>query len=123
MSDLPNLLLSNEKVIEQPFVRGRDGALLTNGLLSVSIRVEDDPAVLAKPAGEVPAASWSGCDTLCGGEAFSMLLEVLDAEELAANQLVRVWREHHGWSPECPVFHLSGACAGGHILPLYSRVE
>jgi hypothetical protein len=29
-----------------------------------------------------------------------MLLEALDAEELAANQLVRV-RQDDGWGPEC----------------------
>jgi len=50
-----------------------------------------------------------------------MLLEALDAEELAANQLFRV-RKDHGPSAECPkdcLFHASdeGEAASQSILP------
>jgi hypothetical protein len=38
---------------------------------------------------------------LQAGEVLCMLLEELDAEKLAANQFVRVRKEHHGRSPEC----------------------
>ena len=96
MSDLPNLLLRNVEVVQQPFVRGCDGVLLTDGLLDASIRVEEHPAVVLQASDEVSAASCTGGDVLRSGEAFSMLLEALDAEEFAANQLVRVRREHDG---------------------------
>ena len=99
---MPNLLLRNVEVVEQPLVRGCDGVLLADSLLDALIRVEEHPAVVLQTFDEVSAAFRTGGDVLRSREAFSMLFETLDAEELAANQLFRVRLEHGNWSPECP---------------------
>jgi hypothetical protein len=84
-ADLPNLFLRNIKVVEQPFISRGDGPILADGRLNASIRVEEHPAVGLEPFGEVSAGSVTGRDMLGAGEALSMLLEALDAEEFTAD--------------------------------------
>ena len=100
--DLLNLLLRDVEVVDQPLVRRRDGALLAEGLLDVSIRVEQHPAVVLEASVEVSAGLRTGGDLLSSRKAFRVLLEALDAEQFAANQLVRVGCEYLGWPPEWP---------------------
>ncbi len=87
VSNLLDLLLGDVEVVEEPLVRRGDGALLAHGPLDAPIRVEQRPAVLLEPPVQVPAGSRARGHRLRGREAFRMLLETLDAEELAANEL------------------------------------
>ena len=51
LADLANLLLREIKVVEQPLVRGRDGALIANGLFDAAIGLEERP-------GRCPRVVW-----------------------------------------------------------------
>ena len=84
---MANLLLRDMEVVEQPFVRGRDGAVLANSLLDASVRAQEHAAVLLEPPGQVTTDSRAGGGVLSGRKALGMLLEALDAEEFLANEL------------------------------------
>ena len=70
-------------VVEQPFRRGRYGALLVGDPGDLAIGIEQDALVVLQAGRERPAGSRRGGDGLVGSEAFGVLLQPLDTEEFA----------------------------------------
>ena len=78
--------MCDKKIVEQPFVRGCDVALLANSLLDASVGIEKRAAIIFQASIESPATFWIRGDALSSCQAFGVLLETLDAEKFAANQ-------------------------------------
>ena len=98
VADFANLLLDYMKVFDQPFSRGRDGTFLTNCDGDRAIRVEQNPTVFPQPCRQSPSSVRPRRDRLGAGEALSMLLEALDAEQFRANPLFGVGGKNCGRS-------------------------
>ena len=86
VSDLPELLVHDVEVVEEPLRGGRDLALLPDRLGDVPVRGQEDPPVLANPGEKIP--SFGG---LLGGacgrrQALGVLLQALGAKELGADR-------------------------------------
>ena len=64
---------------------------------------EQHPAVVAEPRRERSASPRLRRDTLRPGEALGVLLQTLDAEQLAADRLFRFRPGHARQTPEAPV--------------------
>jgi hypothetical protein len=85
VADLANLFLCDEKIIEQPFIRRCDVALLANSLLDASVGIEERSAIVFQASIKSPATFWTRRDALRRRQAFGVLLETLDAEKFGAN--------------------------------------
>ena len=100
VADLANLLLDDVKVVDQPLGRRGDGAFLADGLADGAIGGEQHPAVVPQPCRQRTAGSRPRRDALGRREALGMLLEALDAEELAADRLFGIPRDARRQPPE-----------------------
>jgi len=85
--NLADLLRDHGIVIDEPLGCRGDWLILARGLGDGTVRLEQHPAVVSQPRRERPAPLGSGRHRLCCGEAFGMLLQALDAEELRADRL------------------------------------
>ncbi len=90
--DLPDLLLDDVEVVEQPVGGGRDRARLAARLRDRPVRPDEHPRVLAQPRQQVPPAPLPGMAGLFGGEHPRELLELLHGEELCPEGL---WALRH----------------------------
>ena len=84
-TDFADLLLDEMVVVEQPLGRRRNGPAVISRLRDVAIGLEQDTLVLPEPDSQRLARGDDGRDRLVGGKAFGVLLQTLDAEQLAAN--------------------------------------
>ena len=87
-SDLADLVLDDVEIVDQPFGRRRDRIIVAGRGDDGAIGRQQDPAVVAQPRRQRPAGNRPRRDPLSGGEAFGMLLETLDAEELGADGIL-----------------------------------
>ena len=87
--DLADLVLDDVEIVDQPFGRRRDRIVVAGRRDDGAIGGQQNPAVVAQPRGQGPAGNGPRRDALGGGEAFGMLLETLDAEELGADGIFR----------------------------------
>ena len=87
--DLPELLVDDVEVVEEPLLGERDLALRADRLDDVVIPGEENAPVLADPGKEIPPLAGLSLVLLGRGQALCVLLEALDAEELGADGLLR----------------------------------
>ena len=90
--DLPQLLVHDVEVVDQPFRGRRDGSLLPDGPGDDAVGFAQDAAVVLHPRQEW-AAPRRARDGLGGGQTLGVLLESLDAEQLRTDRLFG--RRHH----------------------------
>ena len=91
VADLADLLLDDVHVVDEPFRRGRGHALVADAGRDRAVGAEQHAFVLAQTRGERTSAR-AACvrHALGGGQALGVLLQALDAEELRADQLLRL---------------------------------
>ena len=99
-ADFADLLFDEMVVVEQPLGGGRDGPALVGRLRDAAIGLEQDTLVLPQPDSQRLARGDEGRDRLMGGQAFGVLLQALDAEQLAANGIFIVPKGNNGREPE-----------------------
>ena len=99
-ADLADLLFDEMVVVEQPFRGRRDRPAFAGGLGDAAVGVEQDALVVAQAGDERPARCRRRGNRLVGGQALGMLLEPLDAEQLAADGLFVIPRESRSGAPK-----------------------
>ena len=87
---LPNLLLDEMIIVDEPFRRRRYGATLVDRLDDGAISLEQNGAIVGKPPRQRLTLGRPGRYDLRERKASRMLLEALDAEQLFANGLLVV---------------------------------
>ena len=85
VADLPQLLVDDVEVVDEPFGRRNDRPLLTDGVGDHPIRFAEDASVVLDARQQPLAPTRPRDDGLGGRQAFGVLLEALDAEELGAD--------------------------------------
>ena len=90
--DLPQLFVHDVEVVDQPFRRRGDRALLPDGLGNRAIRLEQHPPVVLDARQQPTALPRRGRDLLGGSEALGVLLETLAAEEFGPNRFFELWQ-------------------------------
>jgi len=94
-----DLFLHNVEVVEEPFRCGRDLALLPDRLGDVSVRGQKRLGVVADPREKIPSFGGFFGGALCLGQAFGVLLQALDAEELGADRFFPLdWSDSSSFS-------------------------
>ncbi len=83
--DLADLLVHDVEIVEQPFCRRRDRLARARRADDRAVGVDQDFGIGIKPRRVPSAGSAVRNDALRGREAFGMLLQPLDAEQLGAN--------------------------------------
>jgi hypothetical protein len=87
--DLPELLVDDVEVVDQPFGRRGDGPLLADRERQGAIAGEEDPSVVGDSGSERDPAPGIGQDSLRCRQRLGVLLEPLDAEQLGQDRLPR----------------------------------
>jgi len=87
--DFAQLFVDDMIIVDQPFGRRCDCALLTDCLGGCTIRFEQHPAVVEHPRQQRTTLARSRRDALSRGEAFPVLLKTLAAEEFGPNRFFK----------------------------------
>ncbi len=80
--DLPDLLLDDVEIVQQPLGGGRDRACLPTRLRDRLVRSDERPCVLPQPREQMPPPPLPGVDRLPGRELAGELFQSLRGEEL-----------------------------------------
>ncbi len=115
VADLPQLLVHDVEVIDEPFRRRRDRALLTDGVRDHSIRFTKHTTVVLDPPQETLPAARPLHDGLGSRQALRVLLETFDTEELGAD---RVFGRRPGHAHKVFVQGLEGGRGFRRALPV-----
>ena len=86
VTDLTQLFVHNVEIVDQPFGRRGDRALLADGLGNSPIRFEQHPPVVQHAWQQPTTLARRGRDALGGGKALGVLLKTLAAEEFRPNR-------------------------------------
>ena len=86
VADFANLLFDDVKIIDQPFGRRRDRALLADCPRDIPIGVKQYSPIVAHARRHRASASRPIGDALRNRQRLAMLLEPLDAEQLSSNR-------------------------------------
>jgi hypothetical protein len=87
VADLPQLLIDDVEVVDEPFGSRGDRALLADGQRQGAIAGEQDPAVVGDPGSERDSTPRIGQDGLRRRQRLGVLLQPLDAEQLCQDRL------------------------------------
>ncbi len=90
VADRPELFVHDEEVVEEPLLGRRDLALLPDRLHDVPVGGQKHASVLADPGEEILSSGRLLGTALGGGQAFAVLLQALDAEELGADRFIHL---------------------------------
>src|SRR5216117_600913 len=110
--DLAQLLVHDVKVVDEPFRRRGDRALLTDGVGDHAIRLAEHATVVFDTLQQSPPPARLPQGALGGRQALGVLLEALDAEELGAD---RVLRRLPGYAHAASLQGLNGGRAGTEL--------
>ncbi len=88
VADLAQLLVHDVEVVDEPFRRRRDRALLADGVGDHAVRVAKHAAVVFHALQQPPPPTRPPHDALGRRQALGVLLESLDAEELGTDRVV-----------------------------------
>ena len=88
VADLPQLLVDDVEVVDEPFGRRNDRPLLADGVGDHAIRLAQDAAVVLDARQQAAVLGSPRDDGLRGRQALGVLLEALDAEELGADRVL-----------------------------------
>ena len=98
-ADFTDLLFDEMVVVEQPLGGGGDRPSVIGRVSDAAVGLEQDGFVLPETNGQGPSRGPFGRHRLVRGEAFGMLFQPLNAEQLAANR-VFVPNRSNGREPE-----------------------
>jgi hypothetical protein len=98
--DPAELLVHDVVVVENPFGGGCDLVLRQDGRGDVPVPGQENAGVLANPGEEVPPPGGLPGGAMGSGQAFGMLLQALDAEELGADRFFQRGRAGEGGGGE-----------------------
>jgi hypothetical protein len=90
--DFAQLFVHNMEVVDQPFGRGGDHALFTDGLGNSPIRCEEHPPVGQHAWQQLTVLPRRGRDLLGRGKTLGVLLKTLAAEEFGPNRFFDLWQ-------------------------------
>jgi hypothetical protein len=113
VSDLPELLVHDVKVVKEPLLGERDLTLLPDRLDDVVVRGQKCAPVLADPGKKIPSFAGPLGGSLGRGQALGVLLKALDPEQLGADRLF--YRRRTG-DHAVGGAHFRSRSAGGKIL-------
>src|SRR5581483_967731 len=82
VTNLAELFVDDVEVVDEPFRRRRDRALLTDGVGDDTVGLVEDMRVVLDARQQSPSLARASAHVLRGGQALGMLLEALNAKEL-----------------------------------------
>ena len=88
VADVPQLLVDDVEVVDQPLRGRRDRPFLADLLGEHAVRLEQHPSVVAHARRQGVALTRVGGDVLGGRQALGVLLEAFDAEQLRPDGLL-----------------------------------
>ena len=89
VAHVPEPLVDDVKVVDEPFRGGSDRALVADDLGDRAVAAEEDPPVVSQPRRQGGGVR-GGCGGALRREALGVLLEALGAQELVADRRVRL---------------------------------